>query len=77
MIYQVLSALEHQLNHPALPGQQQYKLSYHEQGIVNALNDLVQTNNSYQSLLVAHYYKQLNYLTHFQKTKLKKYRNCQ
>ena len=69
-IPEVLSALEHQLNNPALPGQQQYKLSYNEQNIVNELNDLVQSNNSYQSLLIAHYYKQLNYLTHFQKNKI-------
>jgi ferrous iron transport protein B len=66
----VLNAIDVQLAHPTTANQQQYKLSYKEQAIVNDLSDIVKSNNSYQTLLIAHYYKQLNQLSSEQKTKI-------
>lgn len=58
----ILQEIDRQLAKPSPVSQQQYKLSYQEQALVNDLNEVVQTNNAYQSLLVAHYHQQLNYL---------------
>ncbi|HNR06793.1 MAG TPA: ferrous iron transport protein B [Saprospiraceae bacterium] len=58
----ILQEMDRQLAKPSPLSQQQYKLSYQEQALVNELNDVVRTNNAYQSLLVAHYHQQLNYL---------------
>ena len=67
---EVLTALDFQLKNPSTSIQQQYKLSYKEQALVNELNDIVQSNNSYQTLLIAHYAKQLNHISVSEKNKI-------
>lgn len=62
----ILEEIDRQLVQPVISPQQQYKLSYQEQSVVNDLNEIIQSNNVYQSLLVAHYNKQLSHLTPLQ-----------
>lgn len=67
---EVLNALDVQLDHPSSANQQQYKLSYKEQAIVNELSEPVHSDNSYQTLLIAHYYNQLSHLSTTQKNNI-------
>lgn len=68
----ILNEIDRQLIQPMISPQQQYKLSYEEQNAVNDLNEIIVSNNVYQSLLVAHYYKQLTHLTPGQSDQIKK-----
>lgn len=68
----ILHEIDQQLIKPMISPQQQYKLSYEEQNAVNDLNEIITSNNVYQTLLVAHYYKQLNHLAPGQADKIKK-----
>lgn len=68
----ILSEIDRQLIEPVISPQQQYKLSYEEQNAVNDLNEIITSNNVYQTLLVAHYYKQLPQLGVSQVDKIKK-----
>lgn len=68
----ILHEIDQQLIKPVISPQQQYKLSYEEQNAVNDLNEIITSNNVYQTLLVAHYYKQLNHLAPGQADKIKK-----
>jgi len=68
----ILQEIDLQLIKPVISPQQQYKLSYEEQNTVNDLNGVITSNNVYQTLLVAHYYKQLPHLLPAQSEKIKK-----
>ncbi len=67
---EILAELESQLKSPTPANQQQYKLSYQEQTLVNELNEIIATNNNYQCLLLGHYHKQLNHISADQKNKI-------
>ncbi|MDZ4708304.1 MAG: ferrous iron transport protein B [Saprospiraceae bacterium] len=68
----ILQEIDLQLIQPGISPQQQYKLSYEEQNAVNGLNEVITSNNVYQTLLVAHYYKQLPHLLPAQADKINK-----
>ena len=67
---EILQELDKQLLHSTLSTQQQYKLSYDEQSLVNDLAETFPGKNAYQLLLAAHYHQQLNHLTAAQKSRI-------
>ncbi len=69
-IPEILAAMESQLDHPTPANQQQYKLSYQEQSLVNDLNGIVTSNNTYQTLLLGHYHQQLPHLDRAKKANI-------
>lgn len=71
-IAEIIQTIEAKLDHPESVMVPQYKLSYKEQTLVNELSPVLKNQNAYQTLLSAHYYKQLTHLSTDQKEQIGK-----